>query len=308
MAIGVFGEGVIDRFLETDGFIDIIGGSALNCAVALQRAGVNAEWIARVSTDTEGDALATYALENHVASVRTIRSNEPSSIVTVELGPQGIPTYGFELEGSVDWQWTPAELDTVFADLELLQLSSLSCVLSPGAKYLPAALEKVKNTNPKLIITYDPNARPRAAADENAAEQMRQRIESLVPFADLVKVSDEDLEWISPDREPHVVAAEWSLRGPQLVVLTRGEKGSQAFKDGIEYAATIIHALPMVDTVGAGDTFMAWLIRSIVEDHELTIPTVVEDISKMLREASKAAAINCSRKGCQPPSRDEVLS
>jgi fructokinase len=308
VTIGVFGEGVIDRFIDSHGSTDVIGGSALNCAVALRRAGIEAEWIARVSTDTEGQSLAAYAAENHVASARMIRSNQPSSIVTIALQANGVPVYGFQLDGSVDWQWTAAEMEQAFRDVHLLQLSSLSCVLSPGADYLPEALHTLRENSPGIVITYDPNARPKAATDAKHGHLMKERIEQLIGLANLVKVSDEDLEWIAPQFSAEVVAADWSLRGPSLVVLTRGEQGSIAFCNGKEIASTKIHSLPMVDTVGAGDTYMAWLIRSIVEDHNFDIPTEPSAVTLMIEQASKAAAINCSRKGCQPPQRNEVLN
>jgi fructokinase len=199
------------------------------------------------------------------------------------------------------------ELKHSLAALDIIQLSSLSCVLSPGADHLPGVLAEIKTATPHVRITFDPNARPRAANDDAHAAQMRHRINQLVALSDLVKVSDEDLEWLSPGTEPSKTAATWSQQGPSLVVLTRGAEGAKAFINGELVADTTGVTVDVVDTVGAGDTFLAWLIRSIVEDFQNQIPQSPAEILTMLQQAARAAAITCSRKGCVPPLRSEVL-
>ena len=136
---------------------------------------------------------------------------------------------------------------------------------------------------------------------------MRARALALVPLADLVKVSDEDLAWIAPDAPPTATAMRWSTLGPRLVVMTKGAEGAAAFVSGVKVAEVPIHRLPLVDTVGAGDTFMAWLLRSVVVDHGVSIPVEPAAVTTMLELAANAAAINCSRAGCVPPTAAEVL-
>lgn len=307
MSVGVFGEGVIDRFIGHTGSEDVIGGSALNAAVALRRAGIDSQWCARVSLDHDGSALAKYATVNGVASHRMLRREEPASIVTIRTNQDGIPTYEFQLEGAVDWQWTENELEESLRGLDVLQMSSLSCVLSPGADRLPAVLRNLKNDDSSLTVCFDPNARPRAAKDDRHAQQMKDRVIELVKLSDLVKVSDEDLEWLTPQASPEETARVWSQLGPQLVVLTRGSAGAMAFQSGDLVSAVPGVETSVVDTVGAGDTFMAWLLRGIVEDHANRIPQMPEHIEKLMAQAAAAAAITCSRKGCNPPLRSEVI-
>ena len=305
MQIGVYGEGVIDRFLSTDGFRDVIGGSALNCAVALASAGVTSFWCGRYSSDAEGLSLRDYAQVHGVASPRLHRGSEPASIVEVSIDAAGVPAYQFRLHGSVDWQWNESELTQSFDGLSILQISSLACVLPPAAGLLPQAIHRAKQQG--ALISFDPNARPAAAASAAEADDMRAAIEKLVALADLVKVSDEDLSWIREGENPSDVAAAWSSQGPQLVVLTCGADGARAYQHGKEVAIVPIHSLPVIDTVGAGDTFMAWLLRGIAQDHRGSIPTDVNAITTLLQQSAKAAAITCSREGCVPPTRDEVI-
>lgn len=307
MSVGVFGEGVIDRFITENGSEDVIGGSALNAAVALRRAGVEARWCARVSLDEDGSAIAEYAEDTGIASDRMLRREEPTSVVTINTSHDGLPTYDFQLDGAVDWQWTEAELRQSLLGVDVLQMSSLSCVLSPGADALPQVLRDLKEINNALVVCFDPNARPRAAKDDVHAQGMKSRIAELVTLSDLVKVSDEDLEWLTPDVSPEETAQAWSQQGPELVILTCGSAGALAFRSGRLICSVPGIKTSVVDTVGAGDTFMAWLLRGIVEDHANQIPAKPSDIELLLTQAATAAAITCSRKGCKPPLRSEVL-
>lgn len=304
--VAVIGEGVIDRFLEPAGPRDVIGGSPLNTAVALQRAGVNCDWWGRMSTSVEGDALVDYASRNGVAGSTIVRDDSPATLVTIELNADGVPSYGFHLDGASDWGWTESELDEL-GRYSVIQIGSLTSVIEPGSTALLHRLKKLRSSSTPPIITFDPNARPKAAKSSEDADRIRARVLELLAIADFVKVSDEDLEWLVPSLDPEASAAHWSTLGPRLVVMTCGAQGSLAFRNGQQLTRVASTNVDVVDTVGAGDTFMAWLLRSIVEDHAGTIPEDVNQVAAMLSSAAKAAAITCSRKGCNPPQRAEVL-
>ena len=306
-AVAVLGEGVIDRFERTTGVQDVIGGSPLNTAVALRRAGVDSTWWNRVSTDAEGQAIFDYAQLNGVAGAGVFRVPEPTSIVTVRLNEAGVPAYEFSLDGAADWGWAEAELAGFDLPYSVLQVGSLTTALEPGCTRLYEHLLALHSRSQRPLVAFDPNARPKAARDEAHADLMRARALAIVPLADLVKVSDEDLEWLAPEAPPSATAMKWSTLGPRLVVMTKGAEGAAAFVEGVMVAEVPIHRLPLVDTVGAGDTFMAWLLRSVVVDHGVSVPVEPAAVAKMLEQAAKAAAINCSRAGCVPPTLAEVL-
>lgn len=305
-AVAVVGEGVIDRFIGAGVVSDVIGGSPLNTAVALQRAGVNADWWGRMSTGSEGRALLTYAHANKVAGKGLRTVDEPATIVTIELDSNGIPTYGFHLEGAADWGWSCADLADL-SDYAVVQVGSLAAVIEPGSTALLQRIRALSTSSSRPLISYDPNARPSAFTNDDDARRVRHRVEEFVQIVDLIKVSDEDLEWLHPDVNPEVSAAKWSTQGPSLVVVTRGEAGAIAFRDGAPCADIPGSSTQVVDTVGAGDTFMAWLLRGIVFEHEGSIPTEDARITALLEQAAKAAAITCSREGCNPPLLHEVL-
>jgi len=305
--IAVIGEGVIDRFLTPVSHIDVIGGSGLNTAVAMKRAEADVVWFTRLANDSNGLAISQYAKTEGVLADSPIHGDEPASLVEVTLKEDGQPNYTFALEGAVDWAWSATELSGLAQSFDVIQISSLSAVLDPGADLILSTIQALRNNLNPPLISYDPNARPSAAKDEEQASQMRTRIKSMVENSDLVKVSDEDLTWLNPDHDPIETAKHWSTLGPKLLVLTRGAHGSKAFSNGQEIASIESESIEVKDTVGAGDTFMAWLVAQIATEFNCLIPAESNHITSLLEKASRAAAITCSREGCKPPYANEVI-
>ncbi len=158
-------------------------------------------------------------------------------------------------------------------------------------------------------ISYDPNIRPTLIAD---AARARERVRQLVSLADIVKVSDEDLGWLHPDRTPLDVARQWRAAGPAIVIVTRGGNGATAVTaDGVVEVPGLNVAV--IDTVGAGDTFMAAVIDGVFEAGlagrarwELLARISNHQLEEILDTAVRAAAITVSRQGANPPWRQEL--
>jgi fructokinase len=122
-------------------------------------------------------------------------------------------------------------------------------------------------------------------------------------LADIVKASEEDLEWLYPDHAPHESILNWLALGPKLVILTRGGKGAEAFtaKDHLIVPAP---AITIGDTVGAGDSLMSALLFAMERDGALGATPVAwtqSAIAKWLSFAVRAAAFTCKQKGSNPP-------
>lgn len=300
--VAVIGEGVIDRFVAADESRDVIGGSPLNTAVALKRAGVKATWWAKVSNSPEGNSIVEYATQNEVAGQGITRSNKPAPIVTISLNETGVPSYDFALAGAADWDWQDEEFAGL-AGFDAVQIGSLTTVIEPGSSALMGAITKLRASSNHPLISFDPNARPKAAVDDEDANRMRSIISLLVDLSDLVKVSDEDLEWFNADVPAYETARVWSTRTPKLVVMTRGSEGAVAFANGAEIATVPGVKIKVEDTVGAGDTFMAWLLAQILQSG---VPANDSEMKEILSKSAQAAAITCSRKGCNPPFATEV--
>ena len=134
------------------------------------------------------------------------------------------------------------------------------------------------------------------------AEYVKQ-VERWVSISSAVKVSDDDIYWLYPGVDLEQVAENWLAMGPELVVVTFGEKGLTGYRKA-EKVAVDAKRVVVADTVGAGDTVGAILVEAIIEDglDKLT----GERLSVMLDRAAKAAAITVARTGALPPSKDEI--
>ena len=301
--ITVLGEVVVDRFIKDGQVTDIAGGSAANCALALTKIGDEVKFRARYSNDPTGDFLYQTALANGLDVSQSIRAIEPATVVEIVLSASGIPNYNFHMDGTADWAWTKAELELFpIENSEALVFGSLAAVLEPSFSALKNWIRVAKNSG--VLIAYDPNARPSAVKPEDA-DQIRERIINLVKLANVVKVSDEDLTWISTSESPEQTAMNWSQLGPQLVVLTRGEHGAAAYSRGVQIANVPGVKTNVVDTVGAGDTLMAWLVSGLL-GIESQMRFNAASVESVVHRAVKAAAITCSRAGCQPPTHAEL--
>ena len=142
----------------------------------------------------------------------------------------------------------------------------------------------------------------------------RERVERFVAAADVVKVSDEDLAWLAPGTDPAEVAQAWLGLGPALVVVTRGGEGAT----GICAAGRVDVSAPqiaVVDTVGAGDAFMAGLLDALAGadllggDRPGALRGIPRDaLAAAVRRATRVAAITCTRPGADPPTRAELAA
>lgn len=304
----VIGEVVIDRFFHADGTVlDVAGGSSANTAIALQRAGVPTALRARFSLDEAGRTLRAHNAAQSLDLSASPDVSDPASVVEVRLAADGQPSYVFRLAGAADWQWTEAELAAPLpVHTALVHAGSLAAVLEPGASRIR---RWVTSLDPRPLISFDPNARPAAAASPAEAEAMRDAVEAWCRVADFIKVSDEDLRWLAPLETESAHAAAWSQH-TNFVVMTRGGEGASVYVDGALAFEVPGERVDVIDTVGAGDTFMAWLIKGVLEAvatrslAELAHDTAA--LRSIVTRAGRAAAINCSRRGCNPPYADEV--
>ena len=157
----------------------------------------------------------------------------------------------------------------------------------------------------RATVSFDPNIRPFVTPDRESVGRL---VERQVALARIVKASEEDLEWLYPARPIEDALAGWTRSGPRFCVATLGERGALAIlgKEKVEVAAPRVE---VVDTVGAGDSFMSALLSAMDHDHSLGPEAPApsrSELEKWLRFAAAASAITCTRKGSDPPTRAEV--
>jgi fructokinase len=306
----VCGEALFDVFIQNDdgrsnelAFKAIAGGSPFNVALGLRRLGSDAALFTGISSDSLGQRLRQVLREEGVSDAYLIASDAPTTLAMVGLDAAGSPHYSFRGEGCADRQLRSEHLPTLDARVRGLHVGSFSLVVEPVAETL---LTLVQREHQQRLVSLDPNVRLGPAPD---IARWRERVETFARYAHLIKVSEEDLQLLYPERDPQAVAASWRNERCQLVFLTHGSKGASVHSRHGHWSAPAM-AVTTRDTVGAGDTFQAALL-SYLARHELDSPEALaslsrEQIDAMLHLAIEAAALTCARVGPDLPYLHEL--
>jgi fructokinase len=293
----VIGEALID-IVEREGkpLGEHVGGSPLNVAIGLGRLGRDVDFLTHIGRDERGKRIADYLEASAVQLVSGSVDAERTPTAVARLDASGAASYEFDIE------WQLAGTAEVAPPL-VAHTGSIAGYLDPGCLATAALLDAYR---PSATISYDPNVRPGLSSDH---EQTRTRIERLVERADVVKASDEDLRWIDPSREPERVAETWLALGPAIVAVTMGGQGAFA----VCAAGTVrVPALPVevVDTVGAGDSFMTglidtlWSLDLLGADKRADLARIsLDDLQNVVQTAARMAAVTVARAGADLPDR-----
>jgi fructokinase len=298
----VLGEALVDVVVSDDGGRRVHpGGSPANVAVGLARLGSPVWLLTEIGDDAYGHLLRDHFDANGVNLPVPLEAGRPTSIAEARIGPSGAATYVFDL------RWNAPGTDRALnPGSGHVHTGSIGALLPPGGRKVPGWLESARSSG---TVSYDPNVRP---ALMGSAESARPRVERLVALSDVVKASDEDLAWLVPGSEPEDVAAAWLDLGPALVVVTRGEQGAFV---ATGYGSFEVPTVPVdvVDTVGAGDAFMAGLLDGLrlagllgADGRAALHEARTEVIAPTLRRAALVSAYTCTRRGSDPPTVHEL--
>jgi len=272
------------------------GGSSMNTAVGLGRLGHSptlATWIGR---DEYGQLIADHCAQSHVTILPGSDGAPHTATADAAIDAAGQARYTFDF----DWRMPPIPDDE---RPWLVHTGSLGALFGPGGEDVCAYIESQSATS---LITFDPNCRPSLMGEPS---RVRALCERYVEACSLVKVSDEDLAWLYPatDSDDALLdrAHAWAGRGASVVVVTLGARGALAVTaqgDELHVPPDTSHGL--VDTVGAGDSFMAGLIHGWATgwaDHATPLLGTPDHLQAILNQAATIAGITVSRAGANPP-------
>jgi fructokinase len=311
--IVVCGEALVDLVPVGGVFLARPGGSPANVAVGLGRLGHDVGLLTRLSTDHFGQLIRGHLVESHVDLSLAAATPDRTTVAMVTLSPDGSAAYTFGIEGGADDGWRADQLPAALPEGAALHVSGALALAVPTMGAAIGAL--LARESGRRVITLDPNPRPALGADRTVL------LEQWLPLADVVKVSEEDLEWICPGETVVEVAQRWRRRadrrsassraaGPALVVVTRGADGVYALGPAGEVDLPAVR-VDLVDTVGAGDAFMAGLLAALTEAGLLSREGLrdlrTEDLTTALGYAQRVAAFTCNRLGADPPWRSDLL-
>ncbi|RDI96365.1 carbohydrate kinase [Meiothermus sp. QL-1] len=304
----VAGEALIDltptAHPEGTAYIPRPGGSPYNVALGASRLGTPVAFLGRVSQDAFGQLL-----KRHLAAsgVRLDYLKEGPELTTLALvtPSEGGEFFSFYCENTADRLLRPQDLPPDLPPNAALHLGSYSLVLEPSASTLEQLMAREAR---QRLISLDPNVRPFLIPDKQA---YLERLARWLKQVDLVKVSQADLAWLYPGQAPEDLAQAWLEQGPALVVVTQGREGAFA----VGRWGTLRTQAPLVqvvDTVGAGDAFMAgvlsWLWAQGIWSRGGLAALDAGAVGELLRFAARVAALTCTRAGANPPWREELSS
>lgn len=291
MTVLVVGEALIDIVEGAEGAVEHVGGSPLNVAVGVGRLGHPVRLATRIGRDARGETIAAHAAASGAVVTDASWTTTPTDTARARLAADGSARYEFGVAGEV------AAVDP--AGAALVHTGSIAVFRDPGGH---TCLEVLRAAHGRSLITVDPNIRPALVGER---EDALARFAEVAALADLVKLSDEDAEWMWPEASVDEVLTRVLALGPTVAVLTRGGAGASGRIAGRATVAVPAETVAVVDTIGAGDAFMASLVADLVGGG---VPGTETELVDMLGRAGRAAAITVSRAGANPPTRAELAS
>lgn len=301
----VIGEVLIDIVRTPDGRVsEHVGGSPANVATGLARLEHPTDFATTLGRDTRGSACLAHLKAHGVETLPSSRTASPTSVADATLDEAGAATYKFAL----NWKLAPVPIRSGVGHVHT---GSIAATQAPGADVVLRTLREVEDA---ATISYDPNIRPSIMGP---ADAVRDRIEEIIALSDVVKASNDDLDYLYPGRPIDDVMAAWADLGAGLVVVTLGG-------DGVRYrvpatghvcrAAARTLPASVLDTVGAGDSFMAGLISGLADSGLLGSPearaalqAADEDaLAPAIERALATSGLTVQHTGAYSPSRSEL--
>jgi fructokinase len=310
VTVTVIGEAIVDLLPAGPPrtFQAVPGGSPYNVAIGLARLGHRAALMARLADTAFGRILRDHARAEGIGLQAAPRAAEPSTLAVVSLDAAARASYDFYLNGTADWQWTAEETGRAPAETAVLHFGSIASWTPPGDARILELAARLRNRG-DVLITYDPNVRPGLLADHHHGQRV---VERAIPLAHLVKASTDDVGWLYPDRAPDQVARRWLGLGATTVVITGGAEGAMAFTAQGRSVRRPALDVVVMDTVGAGDSFMAGLIGSLISRGQRSPADLArspaDQLAGAMDDAILVASVNCERRGNDPPTAADVAA
>lgn len=286
----VVGEALVDIVVSAGGTVEHPGGSPANVAYGLGRLGVGTALLTSIGDDHHADAIEKHLRSAGVNLLPGSKGRGGTATATAVLASDGSASYDFDIRWDLP-RTAPAALPKV------LHTGSIATFLAPGAAAVRDLLEQ---SHERCVVTYDPNIRPALLGSQSEARSI---FEELVPLTDVVKLSDEDALWLYPRLSLEDTSKRILDLGAGLVAVTKGSEGSLLATANTRMIIPSVRSV-VVDTIGAGDSYMAALIYGLLmRGTDGLAPSVLESLGRM---ASKAAAITVRRPGANPPTVEEL--
>jgi fructokinase len=278
------------------------GGSIFNTAIGLGRLGIRVGFFTGISKDFFGDMLREGMAASHVDLRYVKQWDKPVTLAFVKF-ENGHARYSFFDDNSSGRMLSRRDMPKFPAAVKALHFGSISLITEPQGSTMEALLTREAR---RCVISLDPNIRPALIKDRR---KHMARLNRLIAKADILKISDEDVVWMTGKKDLAAAARKWLRAGARIVAITKGSDGVEAYTRRFALVRPAVR-VKVADTVGAGDTFTAGLLAALSRAGKLDKDALAaigeSDLAAALEFAARAAAITCSRPGADPPWAHEL--
>lgn len=303
--ITVIGEALVDIIVDARGEVaSVVGGGPLNTARTVARLGLPVRFLGGVSTDPFGQRIMRVLAADGV-TLGGQQVPEPTTLAIAQIDDAGAASYRFLLDGTSAAAVTPAmALSAMDPESRALHAGTLALVLEPLADALVAVVQAASDDQ---VVMVDPNCRPSV----DRLPRLRRSLELVLPRADVVKVSGDDLDYLFPGRSPLEAAQALAAESDSLVLFTDGASAVHVLTSGSRAPAVDlvleVPRVPVVDTVGAGDSFsggfLSWWLHEGLGRGDLDD---LERVEAAARFGVAVAGLTCQQAGAEPPTVAQV--
>ncbi|SPJ33961.1 carbohydrate kinase family protein [Kushneria phyllosphaerae] len=299
-------EGQIAPDASSLSFTAVAGGSPMNVAIGLSRLERQSAFFTGLAQDALGERLrAVLASEAVETDFMVEIPGSATTLAMVTLDDNGSPRYVFYNQCGADRMLETAHLPSNLETVHAIHVGSYALAVSPTTETLEALVARERD---RCLISLDPNIRLKVEPD---VARWRERINTFAAHAHLIKISDEDLASLYPDRDPEEVIRGWLNDRCPMVIMTRGGEGVTLFTTSGSESFTP-EVISVVDAVGAGDSFMAALLAWL-DEQGLATPEgpgqlTLDQRRDMVEFAMRAAAHTCQQRGPDLPRRHEIVT
>ncbi|MBR0277724.1 MAG: carbohydrate kinase [Clostridia bacterium] len=280
------------------------GGAPANVLAAVSKLGGKSAFIGKVGDDMHGRFLADVLKENNISTDGLIFDKDYfTTLAFVNLSPNGERTFSFARKPGADTQITKDDVKyDIIKESKVFHIGSLSFTDEPARSASFAALEFAKSNG--ITISYDPNYRKMLWKDEKTAIS---RMRTILDYVNIIKISDEEIPLLTDSNTPEDASEELLNRGIDCVIITLGSKGALVrIKDG--YIISKCPETKVVDTTGAGDSFMGGFLYRMTKDNKKPCYLTLDKVKEYAEFANIVGTICVSRRGAikAMPSLEEV--
>ena len=283
-------------------FIPKVGGAVLNTSICLGRLGANVAFLGAVSEDLFGEIISKELVKSKVNTSFCLSTTNNTTVAFAKI-ENGTTTYSIFDENSSNKNISLEDVSLDEKKVDTLYIGGISLMSEPNGSQIENFINKESKNK---IVFFDPNIRPNFIQDR--AKYIK-RFENILAQSDIIKISDEDFDWLYPNISFEELYKQWLELGVKIVVLTKGSDGAIIKTKNYE-ASSSGEKVTVVDTIGAGDIFNGALLFSLSNNKNYSKKDLInidkESIEESLKFANKVAAISVTRIGANPPFFEEL--